>query len=111
MDDISRESLPEHSGKAPVSERQKGPEEVVRFEREQVGEADAVGVPFELVDRMEFSRAAPVADEGPSAVEPAMSIERPEEPDVDNQDPDGNKEQAGIDEADARAAVDAEAVT
>ncbi|MEC8253029.1 MAG: SMC-Scp complex subunit ScpB [Planctomycetota bacterium] len=104
MDDISRESLPEHSGGAPVSERQKGPEEVVRFERGQVGEADAAGASFEREDRIEFSHAAPVADEAPSTVEPAMSVERPEDPDVD-------KEQAEIDEADARAAVDAEAET
>ena len=106
MDDISRESLPEHSGAAPVSERQKGPEEMVRFERGQVGEADAADAAFEPEDRMEFSHAAPVADEAPSAVEPAMSVERPEDPDVDNEEPDVDKEQAEIDEADARAAVE-----
>ena len=33
MDDISRESSPAESGAAPVSERQKGPEELGRFEQ------------------------------------------------------------------------------
>ena len=32
MDDISRELPPDDTGAAPVSERQKGPEELARFE-------------------------------------------------------------------------------
>lgn len=38
MDDISRELPPDDSGAAPVSAQQKGPEELVRFERGLVGD-------------------------------------------------------------------------
>lgn len=38
MDDISREVPPDDTGASPVSERQKGPEELVRFERGHIDE-------------------------------------------------------------------------
>lgn len=38
MDDISRELPPDSTGAAPVSERQKGPEELQRFELGHIGE-------------------------------------------------------------------------
>ena len=57
MDDISRELPPDETGATPVSERQKGPEELQRFELGHIGDdtdetpqfADrlaGVGVPF-----------------------------------------------------------------
>ena len=52
MDDISRESSPEESGVAPVSERQKGPEELVRFERGHVDGVDDAGDPLALGHRL-----------------------------------------------------------
>ena len=44
MDDISRELPPDETGAAPVSERQKGPEELQRFELGHVGD-DTDGTP------------------------------------------------------------------
>ena len=57
MDDISRGSSPEDSGAAPVSERQKGPEELVRFERGHVDEVGEHSSVFESEDR--FAATAP----------------------------------------------------
>jgi len=44
MDDISRELPPDETGATPVSERQKGPEELQRFELGHIGD-DTGGVP------------------------------------------------------------------
>ena len=52
MDDISRESSPVEPGEAPVSERQKGPEELGRFERGQVDDVGAVDDSIVLTDRL-----------------------------------------------------------
>ena len=46
MDDISRELPPDSTGAIPVSERQKGPEELQRFELGQVGEETGVSPSF-----------------------------------------------------------------
>lgn len=54
MDDISRELPPDTTGATPVSERQKGPDELVRFERGQVDasvdDRDSSGGPTRPVD-------------------------------------------------------------
>lgn len=47
MDDISRELPPDSTGATPVSERKKGPEELVRFERGLVDEAVDGGPSYE----------------------------------------------------------------
>jgi segregation and condensation protein B len=62
MDDISREVPPDDTGAPPVSERQKGPEELVEFERGHVGEADGVEDPLALVDRLTGAGAQLLSD-------------------------------------------------
>ena len=122
MDDISRESSPGELGAAPVSERQKGPEELVRFEPGHVGESGgdegALGHENRLAgvcdsvhgDRASAAEEAPVtransgagsspADKGPDSEEVAA---RP----VDDS---GSSDL--VDAQAARAAVDEEAHT
>jgi segregation and condensation protein B len=130
MDDISRESSPELSGAAPVSERQKGPEELVRFERGHVGEADAAGGSLDPEHRLHLDSAYPPADGDRTDVsvgeEEAMSSGSPtDDPELPPEEPalgssapseDAAAEAAAsrpdeVDAEAARAAVDAEAST
>ncbi|MCB9878470.1 MAG: SMC-Scp complex subunit ScpB [Planctomycetes bacterium] len=68
MDDISRELPPDDTGAAPVSERQKGPEELARFERGRIDEdlvvddrfGGALGRSFVDTDRL--GNGDPLAD-------------------------------------------------
>jgi segregation and condensation protein B len=61
MDDISRELPPDDSGAAPVSAQQKGPEELVRFERGLVGD-DQADESLALGDRLAGMGAQFLAD-------------------------------------------------
>lgn len=74
MDDISRGSSPEDSGAAPVSERQKGPEELVRFERGHVDEVDGGSFAYEPGHRLSAAATPPelrsAAGDEASAVTP-----------------------------------------
>ncbi|MFT7536781.1 MAG: hypothetical protein ACI85K_002735, partial [Hyphomicrobiaceae bacterium] len=73
MDEISRELPPDETGAAPVSERQKGPEELQRFELGQIGgDTDdtpqfgnrlaGIGAPF-LAERF-LAVTSPTTDDG-----------------------------------------------
>lgn len=67
MDDISRELPPDQTGATPVSERQKGPEELQRFERGHIGEqAEDSSV---LEDRLTGMGARFLADRLPEGYE------------------------------------------
>ena len=136
MDDISRESSPEDSGAAPVSERQKGPEELVRFER---GHVDGGDPSFDLEGRFAahyptsgraFSidvedgedpgedaavtppsgeaeeRPEPTPGVAPTPQEGEEAVEREDGPATNSATPG-----SGIDEESARAAVAAEEST
>ena len=123
MDDISRESSPAESGAAPVSERQKGPEELGRFEQGLVDDIVSADHGLVRIDRMS---AVDLALHG----EPAQSVEAAAEgavmagEDVPGDEPEDLQEPAegqadaeqapeldGVDAEEARAAVDAEAST
>jgi len=132
MDDISRGSSPEDSGAAPVSERQKGPEELVRFERGHVDEVGEHARVFESEDRFAAAAAgAPMSGAGEDADEPVTpdagepvgpqpagidgahapeQVEAPREDPADPEVGDGDAP-AEIDEDSARAAVAAEQAT
>lgn len=79
MDDISRESSPAESGETPVSERQKGPEELGRFERGQVDDVGAVDHALVLTERL-ADRGAQRGQEGRRSAEGLC--EAPEAPAV-----------------------------
>ncbi|MCK5940774.1 MAG: hypothetical protein KAI24_02295, partial [Planctomycetes bacterium] len=102
MDDISRELPPDDTGAAPVSARQKGPEELVRFERGHVGDADGADDALAPPDRLAGIGAQFLADRlaaGPEGVGAEVSddeasreraMSQPEEPRDDaEQRPDG----------------------
>ena len=93
MDDISRESSPAESGAAPVSERQKGPEELGRFEQGLVDDIVSADHGLVRIDRM-------------SAVDPALHGE-PAELTIAEQTAERAKEisEMRLDEAKAGAAA------
>jgi len=122
MDDISRESSPGELGAVPVSERQKGPEELVRFERGRVGESggaeDALGHEDRLAgvcDSVHSERTSTVAEVSVTSVNSEAGAgpvddgpDREEGPPRPRED----SEPSGlVDAQEARAAVDAEAHT
>ena len=134
MDDISRESSPVEPGEAPVSERQKGPEELARFERGRGDDVDAAEVPVVLEGRLAGTGAKLGTSMGtdvdtgspntPERLGEDLMAESPHPDDGLPDDHDGPAEsplgsdastprpappESGVGEEEARAAIDAEA--
>ena len=89
MDDISRELPPDSTGATPVSERQKGPEELQRFELGHIGE-HAEDAP-QFGDRLAGMGGSFLADR-------FLAVNTPADTNPDGRDPDGDEPQ--VDEPD-----------